>query len=160
MSILISFQRRFQMWMYVVGHKQLLLRSTKDVINPTRVDVLFANVGAIDLPTAFDGLTIAEAPPEETDRLRLEPGAKNRLVGRKMYLIAGSDFSGYVIAGSATWHEDELEYHEKSHFSTSLELPSSPLYSRLYYVAKIRAAMILHRIRQAISASRTSGNDK
>src|ERR1035437_5423461 len=53
--------RRFQVWEYSVGHKQLLLRSTKDVDHPTRVEIAFKDVRAMQIPTVIDELSIAVA---------------------------------------------------------------------------------------------------
>ena len=54
---IVSFPRRFQIWLYSVSHGQLLLRSNRSGEFSTRIDVLFKNVAAIELPTAFDGLS-------------------------------------------------------------------------------------------------------
>jgi hypothetical protein len=125
----------------------LLLRTTKDDAHSTRIDVLFTDVGAIHLPAICEGLTIAEANEEEKDLLGLQPGFLRR-ADRKMFLVRGSNFSGYVYASSVAWHEDTGEYNDKSYFSFALETPPSSLYLRV----KIRGTILLDRMRRAIRA--------
>lgn len=61
--------RQFQVWAYSVGMGRLLLRSTKNEVLRTRVDVLFQNVKAMKLATALPGLTVTEADPEQQRRI-------------------------------------------------------------------------------------------
>ena len=112
---LLNCSRPFQIWEYTVGHAQLLLRSPKAVDLPTRVDVLFKNVAAIHLQTNLDSLRVSEAIEGEEIGLHSGLGAtisKNR----KIFVVRGSDFVGYVIAGAIAWHEDDGEYHDPSFF--------------------------------------------
>ena len=113
----VSFPRRFQMWAYTVGHGQLLLRSVKATDWPTRIDVLFKNVAAVHLPTIMDRLAVSEATDTERAELRVQVGAASRLEGQRVFIVRGSGFTGYVVAGVMAWHEDEREYHETSYFS-------------------------------------------
>jgi hypothetical protein len=82
---------------------------------PTRIDVLFKNVAAVHLPTILDGLAVSEATEEEKTELHVQVGL-TRLDGRKVFVVHGSNFMGYVIAGIVAWHEDEREHYEPSHF--------------------------------------------
>lgn len=106
--------RKFQVWSYTVGHRQLLLRSTKSETDPTRCDVLFTNVARLDLPTLFDGLEIRDdagkdAPPGANDLGANEPS------GRTVYLVRGERrYLGYVVAGAVAWAEDDGEYDDPS----------------------------------------------
>lgn len=90
--------RRFQVWKYTVSHSMLLIRSTRDEANSTRIDVLFKPVGRLDLPTSFDGLVIERAAP-----------------GR--YAVSGPGWSGYVEADTVAVAEDEGEYFDPSPFA-------------------------------------------
>jgi hypothetical protein len=98
-----------------VGHRQLLIRSPKTASLPTRVDILFKNVAAIHIPTTMDALTILEATKQEADAIDLQLGSST-LQGQKVFWVQGSKYAGYVIAGSISWHEDQGEYHDPSHF--------------------------------------------
>jgi hypothetical protein len=116
---IINFQRHFQVWRYTKSHGQLLLRSEKIEKNrdkPTRIDVYFKNVAAIHLPASFDGLSISEAPETEKPELHLQIGSKD-MRDRKVFIVRGSNFQGYVIAGVVAWHEDEGNYNDPSFFT-------------------------------------------
>jgi hypothetical protein len=110
-------KRHFQMWRYEVGHSQLLLRSPKAVGFSTRIDVLFKDVGAFHLPTTMHGLSIFEANEQEQAELHVQIGRPS-LEERKVFIVRGSNFTGYVIAGVVASHEDECEYYEPSHFAS------------------------------------------
>jgi hypothetical protein len=114
---LIDYPRSFQLWAYTVGHRQLLLRSTKARGFRTRVDVLFKNVAAIHLPTKLQSLTVWEATQEEVSKMHINTEALEH-VEEKVFVVRGAESAGYVIAGFAGAHEDELEYDEPSHFSS------------------------------------------
>lgn len=93
----------------------MLLRSTKSADQPTRVDVLFKDVGVINLPTSFHGLSISEASETERDKLpRFEPKSVRT---RKVFLVRSGNFQGYVIAGTVVSHEDRGEYSDASFFT-------------------------------------------
>jgi len=94
----------------------LLLRSPKTADLPTRIDILFKNVGGIHLPINLDSLRISEAIEGEVVDPPLALGMKVSK-GRKLFVLRGSDFAGYVIAGALAWHEDAGEYHDPSFFS-------------------------------------------
>lgn len=113
----INFERNFQIWKYTVGHSQLLLRSTRTPECPTRIDVFFKNVGAVHLPSTFSGLSIVEGSHDEV--LKTNPLDASSITHghRKLFVVHGSDFVGYVVAGIVAWHEDEGEYHEPSYFA-------------------------------------------
>lgn len=115
---LVNFQRTFQIWLYSASHTQLLLRSTKSKELPTRVDVLFKDVAALALPTLFDGLSISEATADEARNLNMPLGNKE-IDGRKVLLVRGSNFLGYVVAGYLYWHEDEGDHFDESRFQES-----------------------------------------
>ena len=92
--------RRFQVWRYEVGHAQLLVRSVKGDHGPSRIDVLFKAVEAIDLPTRFDGLQIAREG--------------------KQFILSGVGWSGRVIAGACFQAEDLAEYFDPGPFADSM----------------------------------------
>lgn len=112
---LVSFERRFQLWAYGVSHAQMLLRSNKSDDAPTRIDVLFKGVAAFELPTAFQGLAIAEASWDEASGLGVQLGLGSA-TGRKLFAIRGQKFCGYVAASAVFWHEDSGAYHGPSYF--------------------------------------------
>lgn len=106
-----SFRGRFQWWVYEVGHGCLLLRSPKSPGRPTRIDILFKNVAAVDLPTVFDDPTVKRTDTSDLPKDRL--GALEPF-DRSVYLVAGPRVNGTVVAGTMVWCEDDGEYHEPS----------------------------------------------
>src|SRR6187402_1389007 len=112
---LIDFGRPFQIWLYSVSHGQLLLRSNRSDVFTTRVDMLFKDVAAMHLPAMFDGLSLAEASADEARDLNIQLGTLP-VGSRKVFVVRGSNFVGYVVAGAAFWHEDEGHYFDESNF--------------------------------------------
>src|SRR5215472_14871400 len=96
---IIGFHRKFEVWLYSVSHGQLLLRSNRSEKFSTRIDVLFKDVAAMALPTVFDGLSVAEAVTDEARNLNIQLGAL-RISNRKVFVIWGPTFKGYVVAGA------------------------------------------------------------
>jgi hypothetical protein len=105
----LSWPRTFQLWSYTVNHGQPLLRSTKGGAHSSRIDVLFKDVAAVCLPTIFPDLTIEELGPQQAPPVGLGP---RLLKDRTFFKVSCIGFSGYMIAGCLTLHEDEGEYHE------------------------------------------------
>jgi hypothetical protein len=105
--------RRFQVWEYTVSHAQLLLRSVRDEIHPTRVDVLFKNVGYMALPSAFMVDVIEELSGDQLETLEgLAAGALSD--GRTAFRLTTAGGDGLAVAGVMVSAEDELESHEPS----------------------------------------------
>src|SRR5262245_8141494 len=94
---LIAFPRRFQVWLYIVSLGQLLLRSNRSETHATRIDIHFMDVAAIQLPTIFDGLVLEEASSGELRELKV-PLDPEQIRRRKVFMIRGSHFVGYVVA--------------------------------------------------------------
>jgi hypothetical protein len=104
--------------LYAVGHGQLLLRSNRSDEVPTRIEVLFKDVAALELPTLFDGLSITEATPDEAQGLNVQLGSWP-IHRRKVFVLRGTNYLGYVIAGAVFWHEDEGSHYDESFFQKS-----------------------------------------
>jgi hypothetical protein len=115
----INFERQFQIWKYVVGHRQLLLRSVKSARLPTRVDVFFKGVKEFHLPTSLTGLSITEASEADIRQLCTLRKSPSLNSGDKVFKVQGVDFLGYIIALIAVCHEDEGEYDDPSFFAES-----------------------------------------
>jgi hypothetical protein len=106
-------ERIFQVWAYTVSHGQLLLRSTKTETFPTRVEVLFKDVKALQLPTLLDGLVVTEADAESAQRIEAHTGLTGR-EGAIVYGIRTSRGVGHVVAGALFTDEDFGEHFEPS----------------------------------------------
>jgi hypothetical protein len=111
--VLFESTRDFQVWRAVVGHSQLLLRSTKTDASPTRIDVLFKPVVAVKLRTVLTGLLVREATSDEADEI-IRDAAETRRSDSKVFVIESGNFRGYAIAGVLLTAEDEGEYFERS----------------------------------------------
>jgi hypothetical protein len=100
--------RVFQMWAYSVGMGRLLLRSTKTGNFPTRIDVLFQNVKAMQVPTVFDGLVVTEADDEFAARIETETGLLRD--DNRFFCLETAHRVGYIVAGVMVREEDGGEY--------------------------------------------------
>lgn len=109
---LVRFDRPFQVWMFAVGHRELLLRSTKSEKFSTRVDILFKGVEGMLIHPQIDSLVIERAPAEEGkqfgEMLGLSKPTDIYVLSREPLLV--------VAASVAFWHEDEGEYFDPCHF--------------------------------------------
>jgi hypothetical protein len=105
--------RPIQIWDYVVSHSQLLLRATKDGAHPTRLDVAFGGVAAVNLPVFMSSATIDEADPTLADEIIAATHVEVP-EERKVFLVEGPDFKGWVIAGILSFIEDDGEYDDPS----------------------------------------------
>ena len=114
---IIDSERDFQVWKYTVGHRQLLLRSTKSPAFPTRIDVFFKGVVQFHLPTSFSGLSITEG--SDADVRKVCSVQESLPFGKdvKVFIVKGLEFVGYVAALIAAFHEDDGEYDGPSFFS-------------------------------------------
>jgi hypothetical protein len=114
-----SYERDFQVWLYTVSHAQLLLRSTRSSEHGTRVDILFKDVQAVQLPTTLRGLKMVVMSRPDAIETSKRMGVNLR-GNHSVFLLRGSNYEGFVIAGGAFTHEDEGEYFDPSYFADSL----------------------------------------
>ncbi len=121
---LVSYPSRlFQLWAYTVSHGSLLLRSTKTDDDPTRVDVLFRNVKALDLPTVLHGVSVAVAGPDATARVAAATGLAPD-DDTVFFEVATRNCTGYVVAGAVSSDEDTREFHEASRYWPAMNGPT------------------------------------
>jgi hypothetical protein len=114
-SELMSFDRDFSVWAFTVSHSQLLLRSPKAGTAGTRVDIGFSGVigfiGGVDYP----GLAIRPSNDSEIDALTGFVGLKAVRSAEAAYALVGvGGHSGFVLANSCEWAEDEGDFSEPS----------------------------------------------
>nr|BFD86908.1 hypothetical protein StreXyl84_63090 [Streptomyces sp. Xyl84] len=105
--------RYFKVWQYTVGHRRLLLRSSRDRPPQTRIDVHFANVDLMVLRPGYNGLAIRRADDEECRTVGLDYGV-DVLPGRLFAL--GDGLRSFVVSAPPQWHEDEGEMDDPSWF--------------------------------------------
>ncbi|ELP61384.1 hypothetical protein ACKI1I_18045 [Streptomyces turgidiscabies] len=105
--------RHFEVWQYAVGHRRLLLRSSRDRPPDTRIEIYFANVDLMLLRPGYDGLVIRRADDEECEKVSRDHGAEVK-PGR-LYLLGG-DLRSFVVSAPPQWHEDEGAMDDPSWF--------------------------------------------
>lgn len=105
--------RYFKVWQYTVGHRRLLLRSSRDMPPETRIDIHFGNVGLMVLRPYYEGLVIRRADDEECMKVALDYGLEV-LPGRLHVL--GDGLRSFVVSGPPQWHEDEGRMDDPSWF--------------------------------------------
>ena len=114
MSKEINFEGQFAVWSFTIGHGRLLLRRTKSEDHPTRVDILLKDVGWMSLPLNFTNIQIREETPSEEVREMLAVAGGPRETGRKVFLLFGSGWRGYVFAAVVAFCEDDGDYNDPS----------------------------------------------
>jgi hypothetical protein len=114
---IVIFNREFQIWNYSVGHGLLLLRSPKATGRPTRIDVLFTDVRVIELRTSLSTLNIEEVELADVAERATKP-IETMESDLRIFMLKCKTWTGYVVAGSVQWHEDQGEYGQPSHFVT------------------------------------------
>ncbi|KUN85922.1 hypothetical protein AQJ66_11790 [Streptomyces bungoensis] len=105
--------RYFKVWQYAVGHRRLLLRSSRDRPPDTRIDIHFANVDLMLLRPSYDGLIIRRADDEECEKVGLDYGVEVK-PGR--LFVLGGDLRSFVVSAPPQWHEDEGAMDDPSWF--------------------------------------------
>ncbi|MEU1704480.1 hypothetical protein ABZ478_03640 [Streptomyces sp. NPDC005706] len=105
--------RYFKVWQYAVGHRRLLLRSSRDMPPDTRIEIYFANVDLMLLRPGYDGLVIRRADDEECAKVGLDHGVEVK-PGR-LYLLGGG-LRSFIVSAPPQWHEDEGAMDDPSWF--------------------------------------------
>ena len=104
-----TFNRPFQVWMYVVSHAQLLLRSAKNNERPTNIDIAFFGVNAMSLQSLYRQLSVSAGSEAEVDALF---PTRPRFSGERVYLIGGGADIGFVSCADITIVEDHKDFWE------------------------------------------------
>lgn len=116
---LFASDRNFQIWLYSTSHKTLLLRSNKgdsfpsEVGYPTRIEVVFVNVGFMAVHPWMRGMRITECGAAD-----VPDGFGATSVSGSWYRIEADGLTGFVAAGGWATREDDLEYYDESSFFT------------------------------------------
>src|SRR2546430_568013 len=108
--VILESSRQFQWWAYTTSNSMLLLRSTKSDVISTRIDVLFAGVHFVQIPTRLNGLRIRQAVGDEIPSL----ARPFMMYDEKCFVIASADYVGLIVSRCAVWKEDVGEYFEPS----------------------------------------------
>ncbi|TYB35920.1 hypothetical protein FXF50_21570 [Micromonospora sp. AP08] len=130
-------ERQFELFSYSATHGQLLLRA--DTMPgaghrlPTKTEVLFNPVEAVQIQAAYRGLVIRCATDEEAARIYGDlPGDDFRSENARVLILDSEGVTGYVVTVNVGWCEGELSPLQPSFFNTFSPYdplwPTKPLY--------------------------------
>src|SRR5690242_11302557 len=99
MNTIYASDRIFQLFSYGVTRGQLLFRSCKTDTDPTRVDILFQEVRAMELRTWFEGIEIVEE--DNSSFLASRPSRPVPMFDKEIryYRLKGNGWEGFVVGG-------------------------------------------------------------
>ncbi|MBP2323270.1 hypothetical protein JOF56_003655 [Kibdelosporangium banguiense] len=106
----LQFGREFELWSYGVSHCLLLLRSKRNIDDPnsTRLDVLFRGVKEMKVPRSLNNISIDLI--HKGDPLLDKLGVEREPEFYVFSLTADDYQSGYVVAWSVSFAEDDLDF--------------------------------------------------
>lgn len=113
MNTIFESERTFEIWRYLVSHRQLLLCSNRTEEHETRIEVLFKSVESLKLPTYLDGLTVRSSTASEEAEIRdgFDFVPRQDIL---FFVVEGKAYRGYVAAGAVFTSEDAGSYDEPS----------------------------------------------
>lgn len=114
METLFQTNREFTLWKYRVSHGQLLLRSVPTDVEPSRLEILFRNVFALQMTTEMEGISIRSSLDSETAQIEDSIGVEIGKIGLKVFILESVTSRGYVVASSCDSAEDDGDYKAKS----------------------------------------------
>ena len=103
--------RTFQLWEYKVSHGQLLIRSPKSEKNQTNVDIAFAGVEYIAIPTLFEDFSLVE--PNDTESNFLTE-FKTENYSPQIFVFETKGNRYLIVAAGAKIFENTLDIFESS----------------------------------------------
>ncbi|MFC8591588.1 hypothetical protein [Streptomyces atroolivaceus] len=109
-TLLHRFDRTFRVWHYGVGHSHLLLRSRKDGVEDTRLDLHFEAVDSMRLVTRYEDLELHTVDDSEFSRVYEESGVPQRWRDTRLVVrLRSRSGTGYVQCGRvvADRHQDD-----------------------------------------------------
>jgi hypothetical protein len=111
----IRFERKVHLEIFRGGENRLLLRSYQTAAHPTRLEILFAYVQHLNIPTCFDGLVVQHDTNERAVKnyeLLLRQYPKCRL-----YRLDSNDGKiGEIVASACLYGEDTAPLGSESMF--------------------------------------------
>jgi hypothetical protein len=106
-----KFDRPFQVWEYVVSHRQLLLRSPKSRSSPTNIDLVFRGVRVMHLRHSYPAIRLRRASAEEQEAIERAAGGPESHVTAHLLLGDGLN-DGFVLCVSFEVRENTLDLHQ------------------------------------------------
>lgn len=112
-KLVLASDRRFSLFSYHPSHGRLLFRSGKTSEYPTRLDVLFRDVRAMELRTWFDSWEIFEVDGDFISKCSSRP-IEMLEPGNKIYALLGRGWQGFIVGGIVQTAEDQGDYMDNS----------------------------------------------
>ncbi len=107
-----EFKRSFRLWEFQVSHGQLLLRSPKSESESQNLDIVFAGVEYIELPTKMETVTLTEPSAEERERAADALGKSVPV--ERVFIIESNERRFLVVAAAMVVEENDLDLFESS----------------------------------------------
>ena len=99
--------RKFQFWLFRVGHGELLVRSPRDEANSLNVDLVFVGVEYADLPRVLSGVVVTAASPDEVRRAEERVG--HAVEGSTVRVLETEGRRHLVVAAYFNVEENNLD---------------------------------------------------
>jgi hypothetical protein len=101
-------ERQFLLGSYAASHGLLLFRSVKTNASPTRIDVLFQDVRALDVRAWAEGLKVEISDVELLKNYPSNP-AEMLETGLVVFKVSGRGWEGFIVASQRVgFKEDDL----------------------------------------------------
>lgn len=104
-------ERAFQIWEYRVSHAQLLIRSPKSDSNETNVDIAFAGVEYLKIPTILKNFSIVVPNKNEVELLN---NFRTASYSPKMFVFETKTNRHFIVAAGIKISENTLAVFESS----------------------------------------------
>lgn len=112
-----SSPRSFTVWQFTVAHhKRLLLRSPRQTVSDTRVDLHVGGVAAVFLRPSYEGITIRPGADADRERVASLLGPKVFDRGARLHVIGEDRMTGFVVGGPLEYRETRAADDEPSGF--------------------------------------------
>ncbi len=104
--------RTFRVWEFRVSHDQLLLRSARTERHPKNVDIIFAGVDFVNLPTKLGEIEISN--PTADDLRRVHVAFREDVAERDVHVIVSHGKRFVIVAAGMKVIENDLDFFESS----------------------------------------------
>ena len=108
----LSYDRRFQVWLYSPSMSRLALRSfpdsTRDELGS--IEVMFQGVEAMQLRTVRDGLVLRDATDAEAEAIGESVGGRPLSAKRRFVVLGERLRDGWVVCAWLAVAENDLDY--------------------------------------------------
>ncbi|MEV6953263.1 hypothetical protein [Streptomyces sp. NPDC051183] len=118
-----DFGRPVELFAYIIGHSQLLLRGRQDDEQglSTTLEVLFKDVSALSVRAYYPSLTLRDASGEEEAELR--EAVPDPWCDARAFVLGERLLGGFVVAGAVYWGESSAPETYSSFLVPEYELP-------------------------------------